>query len=121
MPIGKLSRTSAGFRGILSGVLALALATVLAACGGGVPARYEMVPARYDHSAGRMIVKHMSLVEVARRCSRYLPAVRAQTFGCAMGDDRLCLVYLPHKTSVGPKAYERLYRHERAHCNGWRH
>lgn len=121
MPIGKFSRRSAGLRGIFPGVVALALSIVLTACGGGVPARYEMVPARHDHSASRMIVKHMSLVEVARRCSRHLPAVRAQTFGCALGDERLCLVYLPHKTSVGSQTYERLYRHERAHCNGWRH
>ena len=86
-----------------------------------LPARIEPVPERDDHFAGRMIVKHMSVTEVAHQCARHLPDVRATALGCALGDARLCLVYLPHKASVGPHAYERLYRHEHAHCNGWRH
>ena len=110
MPISYLGRRAAHLRSLT----ALALGLGLSGCTG-------MSLNGYNHDAANMIVHHTSVAGVARRCGKHLPAHRAQALGCALGDQRLCLVYLPHKASVGPVAYARLYRHERAHCNGWRH
>ena len=114
MRIGNVRRRSAGFRGLISVISGLALSAAIAACS-------AFAPEKYDHASANMIVRHTSVAGVARRCGRHMPAHRAQILGCALGNEKLCLVFLPHKASVGAVAYERLYRHERAHCNGWKH
>jgi hypothetical protein len=42
-------------------------------------------------------------------------------YGCAVGNRARCILILPKRNAVTPVAYQGLYRHERAHCNGWRH
>ena len=107
-------RPSARLRRFTSLLAAFVSAAAVSACTG-------LVTGQHDRPAANMIVHHMNPGRVAHHCGAHMSAHRAQALGCAIGDERLCLVFLPHKASVGLVAYERLYRHERAHCNGWRH
>ena len=86
-------------------------------------AQLALPSAEFDHPAENMIVRHHSPTQVERRCRVHWPQHRGQIVGCALlvRNERICIVYLPHEASVGPAAYERIYRHERGHCNGWRH
>jgi hypothetical protein len=74
-------------------------------------------PHEFDHPFEGMIVQYATLEEIERECG-YDHAI-----GCALiteasdGTIVKCTLLLPHGNPVG----NRLYRHERAHCNGWRH
>jgi hypothetical protein len=75
-------------------------------------ARFEP-PARYDHAyRGRLVVIQQSLGVLRAQCG--YPDCWGWTYGDIGGT---CTIYLPR--SVNRKFYNQLYRHERAHCNGW--
>lgn len=66
-------------------------------------------PARYDHPFPNMGVQRATPDQIRRWCGH--PFARACAF--KMGDK--CTILLPPDVPIGG----RVYRHERAHCNGW--
>lgn len=76
----------------------------------------QMPPARYDHPAKNVTVIEHSAGKVNSLC-RVLSGYRGKgrILACALPTKRRCVILFPRGTS----RTGRLYRHERAHCNGW--
>ena len=89
----------------------------------------ELPPAGYDHPAAQMRVWSYSVAKVDDLCGRlvthkqnpYRVARTGTMFGCAIGGVKQCILIMPKKSGMSTVSYDRLYRHERAHCNGWHH
>lgn len=79
----------------------------------------EPPPARYDHAP--TVRLHViegtdeQIQRVCRRASRYDGDLKI--LACAMASDDACIIIWPK----GQPRAGRLWRHERAHCNGWEH
>ncbi len=91
------------------------LSFLLAASLSGV----QIPPARYDHPpAMRMQVIEGTNAQIQRVCrlaSKYRGEL--EILACAIPGKTVCIMIWPKgKPRSGP-----LWRHERAHCNGWRH
>jgi hypothetical protein len=94
-------------------------------------AALDTPPAEFDRPANNMRIWHYSAAKVSDLCQRLVthrdnPYRLASTGGraiggCAVGGTAQCILILPVRSSVSAESYDRLYRHERAHCNGWRH
>jgi hypothetical protein len=72
-------------------------------------------PARFDHAHPNMAVRYLSPSEVDKLCRRI--GARAPfglaIKGCAKGGPTSCAIVIPLKDDGA------IFRHERAHCNGW--
>lgn len=66
-------------------------------------------PERYDRPAHGVTIQHVGPAQVRRFCGD------PRALACAYRHARGCTIIAPHGTTRG----SRLYRHERAHCNGW--
>jgi hypothetical protein len=73
-------------------------------------------PTRYDRPYyGQLIIVQQSLAGIRRSCRD--PYCWAWTYGDEGGK---CTIYLPKVgSSISRAFFNKLYRHERAHCNGW--
>jgi hypothetical protein len=93
----------------------LVAATMLLALVTDASARFAP-PSRYDHQyRGQLIVVQQSLTNIRRSCGD--PYCWAWTYGDMGGR---CTIYLPKVGgSISRAFFNQLYRHERAHCNGW--
>jgi hypothetical protein len=89
----------------------------------------HLPPAEFDRPANNMRVWHYSPAKVDDLCRRlvshqnnpYRFGVAGGVFhACAVGGTEQCILIMPARPSVTKASYDRLYRHERAHCNGWR-
>jgi hypothetical protein len=85
----------------------------------------HLPPAAYDRPAANMRVWHYSAAQVNNLCRRIMNKAGSEAsggtvYGCAVGGPSQCILIMPHKT-VTTVNYQALYRHERAHCNGWHH
>ena len=67
-------------------------------------------PARYDHEMPGLTVMQFPMIGVKRVCGK-------QRIACApVGDGKPpCWIVIPNTVPIGGA----VYRHERAHCNGW--
>jgi hypothetical protein len=66
-------------------------------------------PARYDKPAFNVAVQHASKSQIKRFCGNPF------ALGCAYAHSKGCTIIVPPGTGTESM----LYRHERAHCNGW--
>lgn len=82
----------------------------------------------------RTAISHYSAGEIDRMCYRFMKmqaekqgtpvdAVDRDYHGCALISEKydLCLIYMTHKHTLGAVRYNRVLRHEKAHCEGWKH
>ena len=94
----------------------------------------ERAPAEFDHPITDpqmvLVIEHVDPADVDATCRRggsYAYVPRTSTIrGCAsiriQADMKIaCIITMPHPQKTTAGAYDALYRHERAHCNGWRH
>ena len=72
-------------------------------------------PARFDHSHPNMAVRYLNPAEVDRLCRRIgaKSPFGLTIKGCAKGGPKSCAVVVPVSDNGT------IFRHERAHCNGW--
>ena len=85
----------------------------------------HLPPSAYDRPAANMKIWHYSAAQVNNLCRRIMDkagshAGDGNVYGCAVGGPAQCILIMPHE-GVTTVNYQALYRHERAHCNGWRH
>ena len=77
-------------------------------------------PVQFDKPyAGKLQMVVVPWQEVHYQCTGSRQAIFGHWVkACAMGDEKECVIIFP---SGGPsKEYlQRLFRHERGHCNGW--
>jgi hypothetical protein len=85
----------------------------------------DLPPAQYDHGFdGTLTVVSRPFEQVGIIC-RTVRGFAAKdvalgaVFGCSFMVDGRCYVILP--SDVPDKLLDQLFRHERAHCNGWIH
>lgn len=112
---------------VLNLFAALAVASFL----GGTAAAFDNPPSEFDHPANNMRVWHYSPAKANDLCGRLLrhgnnPYRLAASDGsaveaCAIGGPAQCILIMPQRSSITAAKYDRLYRHEVGHCNGWRH
>lgn len=80
---------------------------------GGIPADafgyIQPPPARYDKPVVNLSVQYASKSQIKRFCGNPF------ALGCAYAHSKGCTIIVPPGTGKGSM----LYRHERAHCNGW--
>jgi len=84
-------------------------------------------PARYDHAHPHLVIVETAHGKVRGMCGRLLGHRNFERSGrlhaCAsIGDGRSpCVIVLPKAGEGGISKRDRqaLFRHERAHCNGW--
>lgn len=109
----------------------LAAVTMANFLAGSAAMAFENPPPEYDRPANNMNVWHRSPVKVNDLCRRLVthpdnPYRLAANGGgvfeaCAIGGPAQCILVMPQRASITRASYDRLYRHERAHCNGWNH
>lgn len=91
------------------------------------PVAYEkpVIPAEYDRPyVGELIVEYVEPDQTAVKCGQNSIQIGLKGYyqACAYATPTSCRVILPKDTGTYPRAYlDYLYRHEVAHCNGWRH
>jgi hypothetical protein len=86
-------------------------------------------PAAFIHEAANMRIWHYAPAKVDDLCRRLVTHSRnpyrssgSGTFhACAIGGQAQCILIMPTRSAVTSASYDRLLRHERAHCNGWSH
>lgn len=87
--------------------LAIVASFILASCTQIIP------PEQYDHPYdGKLKVTYGDVQKVHELCHSGSAA------GCAYVHKHDCLIILP---TTWPRLTDAYYRHERAHCNGWKH
>lgn len=97
----------------------LPFATPLIAATVTLASGVEPPPAKYDHPPTvRVQVIEGTRAEIQRVCRKATRYSGPQNIlACAMPTDTVCIIIWPKgQTRSGP-----LWRHERAHCSGWRH
>ena len=88
---------------------------LLAALSGAIMQHVAPPPRRYDYEPTNMVVEEMTPAKAQRWCGH------SKRVACAMPLEKGCLGVMPARRFLTGDAYERLIRHERGHCNGWRH
>lgn len=89
----------------------------------------DLPPLRFDRPAENMRVWHYAPAKVNDLCGRLAThannpqrvAGGGTFYGCAIGGPTQCILIVPQRSSITSVSYDRLYRHERGHCNGWSH
>jgi hypothetical protein len=89
----------------------------------------QLPPAQYDHPAANMRIWNYSPSKVNSLCRRLVShpsnphraSGNGTFYSCAIGGPKQCIVIIPRRSSVTNVSYDALFRHERAHCNGWSH
>lgn len=75
---------------------------------------FDMPPAQYDHPAPHMDVHVLSAARLERICRGFMK--HSNPIACAIKYKNIkCVILLPRGYA------DWMYRHERAHCNGWKH
>ena len=85
----------------------------------------RLPPKQYDdHAFAGTIQRHQfSASQVDAECRKYgLTGPAVQACAVRLGDDS-CIVIMPWQGigGVGARTWALLDRHERGHCNGWKH
>lgn len=80
----------------------------------------EMPPPQYDFPNGLMTEVFLDLPELTRVC-KGINRDERRYWGCALPSPQFCLAFVPRPLSAPYSFVELIRRHERAHCNGWRH
>lgn len=86
-------------------------------------------PAVFNHEAANMRIWHYAPAKVDDLCRRLVTHSRnphrsggsGTFYSCAIGGPSQCILVMPKRAAVTSVSYDRLFRHERAHCNGWFH
>lgn len=89
---------------------------------------YEIPPVKYDHATAEapiILYQHSLAIDFAcgHAKGKFVNG-ETRTQACAyVGDKNFgrCIIILPFESEVGPIVEKKLWRHERAHCNGWFH
>jgi hypothetical protein len=111
----------------MSKITALTVAAILALSSAG-QANWLTVtepPGRYDHAHPRLEVVEVPARDVRKLCSTLFGrgnfANYGRVHGCAsVGDGRRpCIIIMPRQAGLSSAERDALFRHERAHCNGW--
>jgi hypothetical protein len=87
----------------------VSLILVSSSSGAGAIGYIQPPPARYDKPAFNVSVQYASKSQIKRYCGNPF------ALGCAYAHSKGCTIIVPLDTGTGSM----LYRHERAHCNGW--
>ena len=76
-------------------------------------------PPQYDYAPTGTFMKVERTYNPDKKCRRYgaQPSKGNVVEGCTIRKGGTCVIVLPYSANKGSV----LYRHERAHCNGWRH
>ena len=104
-------------RGLITAILIWGVSPALAET---IP---YLPPAQYDHEP-RIPVRVIYVDDIQTLCTRTSasPVPEGKNIWACAGiakGGKVCVIFMPKGTS--PKRYAFLYRHERGHCNGWRH
>ncbi len=80
-------------------------------------------PARFDKPhPGGTTKYYFARSNMHARCVALLGRdVHPRTVGCASSASGRCIIYMAQEVRSYPDLHDRLFRHERAHCNGWVH
>jgi len=89
--------------------------------------RVDLPPKRYDHSHPDLVILETRFSQVDNMCRGIFGRRKFERFGrvlacAAVGNGKSpCILILPKAGGSGVSKAERaaLFRHERAHCNGW--
>ena len=108
-------------------VLVLAGAALMALVSMGQAASLNVThpPKRYDHPHPRLVVVEVPARHVREYCGTLFGrgnfAHYGRVHGCAsVGDGRKsCVIIIAKRGTLSARTHEALFRHERAHCNGW--
>jgi hypothetical protein len=108
-------------------IAALAGAAMIASISIGQAASLTVTqpPKRYDHAHPRLVVVEVPARDVRKLCGTLFGrgnfAHYGRVHGCAsVGDSRKsCIIIMPKRTRFSAAEHDALFRHERAHCNGW--
>lgn len=88
----------------------------------------SLPPARYDRAHPDLRVERFAYLDVDPQCRKAFPKTKLpaatdthRITGCApVSDGKLpCFVMMPRRGDLPPAHLEAIFRHERAHCNGW--
>jgi|GraSoiStandDraft_16_1057320.scaffolds.fasta_scaffold4212477_1 hypothetical protein len=95
-------------------------------CGTAAVASHIPIPREYDHAfAGELsIMRKINAIELAEICGSTRPIVACALMPGTRGlKSTECTIVLGEKTFLEKSGYtvEEAEKHERAHCNGWRH
>lgn len=106
---------------VLAGAALMALVSV----GQAASLTITNPPKRYDHAHPRVVVVEVRARDVRKLCGTLFGrgnfAHYGRVRGCAsVGDGRKsCIIIMPKKARLSAAEHDALFRHERAHCNGW--
>lgn len=82
-------------------------------------------PARFDRPHPRLVVVEVPGRDVRKLCGTLFGRGNfshyGRVHGCAsVGDGRKsCVVIMAKRGTLSDRTHDALFRHERAHCNGW--
>lgn len=80
----------------------------------------ELPPPGFEGEAFIPVIEvGIDLFEVNRVCHELGVPTELRVWGCAITEPRWCLIFVPRGAPQSFIAVIR--RHERGHCNGWRH
>ncbi len=106
-------------------VLAGAALMALVSMGQAASLNVTHPPKRYDHSHPRLVLVEVPARDVRKLCGTLFGrgnfAHYGRVHGCAsVGDGRKsCIIIMAKRMSLSGRTHDALFRHERAHCNGW--
>jgi len=108
-------------------ITALAGAALMALASTGQATSLNVIhpPKRYDHPHPRLVVVEVSGRDVRKLCGTLFGRANfdhyGRVHGCAsVGDGRKsCVLIMAKRGTLSARTYEAVFRHERAHCNGW--
>jgi len=82
---------------------------------------FLFAPKQYDHETHKpMRVVYQEVEHIGDACGE--PELNGKINGCSISiTGGVCMIILPLPHTYGKNYEDALFRHERAHCNGWRH
>ena len=107
--------------GVLAGAALLAFVSI----GQAASLNVTEPPKRFDRPHPRLVVVEVPARDVRKLCGTLFGrgnfAHYGRVRGCAsVGDGRKsCIMIIPRQAGFSKREHDALFRHERAHCNGW--
>lgn len=101
-------------------VLGLAFCASLAFSASDPDWGIKLPPVEFEYKPIRPVVEvGLDLFEVNRVCHELGSPPELRVWGCALTELHWCLIFVPRGV---PQSFTHIIRrHERGHCNGWRH
>jgi hypothetical protein len=90
------------------------------------PRNPHLPPKEFDKpyiGMGALVIMRQTPDEIAKLCPNAERRPNTILLGCARGSRDNCTIYIADDETLKKynEDYEIVYRHERGHCNGWRH